>query len=73
METRSELIRENRELRDRRELLEPRQENRNLQRQIARLEAGKKKHSVMPKGRKDWIALGCIAACWLATYLILTS
>jgi len=44
-QTRSELLRENEQLRDRKELLELRQKNRDLQRQIARLEAGKRKRS----------------------------
>jgi len=41
MDTRSELPRENKELTDRKELLELRQHNRKLQRQIKRLESGK--------------------------------
>lgn len=41
METRSELQRENRELVERKEVLQLRQENRVLKRQIARLESGK--------------------------------
>ena len=44
METRSELLRENKELNDRKELLELRQENRELKYDIKRLEAGKPVH-----------------------------
>ena len=41
METHSELLRENKELTDRKELLELRQENRKLKRQVQQLEGGK--------------------------------
>ena len=71
MKTRSELIQENKELTDRKELLELRQENRKLKRQIQELEGGKsmkiKIMTLLPDFAILAVTIVCVAIIIAAT------